>query len=68
MRVVYRIKARTAVLFAPDFGYAGIDLVQVMSASGARYLSSDSIVEFWEHQGEGKLSIRGTQVFLGKIE
>lgn len=66
--VVYRIFNDTAVLTAPDFGLEAVTLKVAMSGSGARYLSQDGTVEFWEHQGEGRLSRAGTELFSGPIE
>lgn len=68
VKVVYRIKSRTAVLLAPTLGYENLPLTEAMSGSGARYLSTDGTVEFWEHQGEGKLSANDEQIFLGKVK
>jgi|GEM_PF-1419461 len=68
VKLVYRIKTRSAILMAPTLGYDSLPLAQAMSGSGARYLSLDEKVEFWEHQGEGKLSVDGKEIFLGKIQ
>ncbi|EKD24075.1 MAG: hypothetical protein ACD_81C00114G0002 [uncultured bacterium] len=68
VRVVYRIKTRTAILDAPSLGYENILLAQAISASGARYLSTDGTIEFWEHQSEGRLSVNGKEIFLGKLQ
>ena len=68
VKLVYRVKTKTAILLAPSLGYENISLVQAISASGARYLSADSKIEFWEHQGEGKLSVDGKEIFLGKLK
>lgn len=66
--VTYRIKAGTAILNAPTQGYNYIELKRAQSGSGARYLSDDSKIEFWEHQGEGKLTVDGKEVFVGKVQ
>jgi hypothetical protein len=68
VRVVYRMKTRTAVLFAETLVYDGLDLAQAMSGSGTRYLSLDGTVEFWEHQGEGTLSVDGKELFRGNVK
>ncbi len=68
VRVVYRIKEKNAILIAPTLGYENLSLTETMSGSGARYLSADGTVEFWEHQGEGKLSVDEKQIFLGRVK
>lgn len=65
--VVYRIFNNTAVLTAPDFGLEAVTLAVAMSGSGARYLSDDGSLEFWEHQGEGRLSRGGEELFSGAV-
>lgn len=68
VKLVYRIKTRSAILMAPTLGYENLELGEAIGASGARYLSGDGKVEFWEHQGEGRLSVDGKEVFLGKVK
>ncbi len=68
VKVVYRIKSGTAILIAPTLGYENIPLEQAVSASGARYLSTDQIIEFWEHQSEGKLTVEGKEIFVGRVK
>jgi putative hemolysin len=65
--VIYRIFNNTALLNAPDLNLNNIELVSAISASGARYLSLDGKIEFWEHQGEGTLSVAGQELFRGPI-
>jgi len=45
-----------------QLGGASYELERARSASGARYISSDSTVEFWEHQGGATLQINGESV------
>lgn len=44
-----------------------VTLPQAMSGSGARYATADESIVFWEHQGEGSLTINGLEVFKGPI-
>ena len=67
VKVIYRMQD-DSILLAPSFGYDYLIIKQAMSGSGARYLSSDGKVEFWEHQGEGKLSVDGKAIFTGKVQ
>jgi putative hemolysin/membrane-bound inhibitor of C-type lysozyme len=67
VQLVFRMKTNSAILMAPTLGYDTLPLSQAMSGSGARYLSADGKVEFWEHQGEGRLSVDGKEIFLGKL-
>jgi membrane-bound inhibitor of C-type lysozyme len=65
---IYRIKESTVVVTAPAHNLDAVVIPQAMSASGARYATTDGHLEFWEHQGEGMLSIDNVQVFTGKIQ
>jgi uncharacterized protein len=56
--VVYRMFDDTAIISVSE-GIRSVLLNLVRSGSGARYLSSDGTLEFWEHQGEGTLSVEG---------
>lgn len=42
-----------------------LTLAQAMSGSGARYATADETVVFWEHQGEGSLTVNGVEFFRG---
>ncbi|QQR65072.1 MliC family protein [Candidatus Kaiserbacteria bacterium] len=44
-----------------------ITLPQAISASGARYANADESIVFWEHQGEGSLSVSSIEVFKGTL-
>lgn len=66
--VAYRIFNNTALLNAPNFDLNNIELESAISGSGARYLSPDQKIEFWEHQGEGTLSVDGQELFRGAIK
>ncbi len=66
VKVIYRLFDHTALVDASVFQLQMVDLKLAESASGARYLSADKKIEFWEHQDEGTLSIDGKQVFIGK--
>ncbi|MCB1672572.1 MAG: MliC family protein [Gammaproteobacteria bacterium] len=54
----------TVVLSFPD-GSTRL-LTRARAASGTRYVSNTA--EWWEHQGEAKLSIDGEQVFSGRLQ
>jgi putative hemolysin/membrane-bound inhibitor of C-type lysozyme len=68
--VIYRgeKESSTAILDAPAFGYTDTTLIIALSGSGARYISTDGTVEFWEHQGEGTLRKNNEVLFVGKVE
>lgn len=68
--VIYRgeKESSTAILDAPAFGYTDTTLIIAVSGSGARYISTDGTVEFWEHQGEGTLRKNNEVLFVGKVE
>lgn len=61
------IKTGTVIINSKELNISFLELKQAVSASGARYLSADNKVEFWEHQGEVTLSIDGKQIFVGKV-
>lgn len=61
------IKTGTVIINSKELNLNFLELKQAVSASGARYLSADNKVEFWEHQGEATVSVDGKQVFVGKI-
>jgi putative hemolysin len=63
----FRIKAGTVIINSKELNLNYTELKQAVSGSGARYLSADNKVEFWEHQGEATVSIDGKQIFAGKI-
>jgi putative hemolysin/membrane-bound inhibitor of C-type lysozyme len=63
----FRIKAGTVIINSKELNLDYVELKQAVSASGARYLSADNKVEFWEHQGEATVSVDGKQIFVGKI-
>lgn len=42
------------------------ELESAVSGSGARYLSADGTVEYWEHQGEATVKVNGETVFQGE--
>lgn len=67
VKVVYRIKSDTAILNAPIFGYSYVELKRAVSGSGARYLSDDEKIEFWEHQQVGTLTVEGKEIFAGAV-
>lgn len=67
VRVVYRIQKDAAVVTASDFGIENTEVHTAVSASGARYLSDDSRLEVWEHQGELTVTRDEQQIFTGKI-
>lgn len=60
------IKENYAVLNAKHLNFENLYMSIAESASGARYLSQDGKVEFWEHQGEATVSVDGTKIFVGK--
>lgn len=62
----FRIKAGTVIINSKELNLNYVELKQAVSGSGARYLSADNKVEFWEHQGEATVSVDGKQVFVGK--
>ncbi len=47
------------------FGGNTYELKRARSASGARYVSADNSVVFWEHQGEALIEIAGENVIEG---
>ncbi len=51
------------VVLSFSYGNTSI-LTQVVSASGTRYVSG--LEEWWEHQGEARLSRNGKSVFVGR--
>ncbi len=63
--VIYNHINDKAYLSSNISDFNQLELNIAVSGSGARYLSADERVEFWEHQGEGTLSIDGEQVFVG---
>jgi putative hemolysin len=65
--VAFFIKENTATLNAKHLNFENLFMNIAESASGARYLSQDGKVEFWEHQGEATISIDGKKIFVGKI-
>lgn len=66
--VIYRIFNDTAILNASSLKLENVELKPAMSASGARYQTTDGKIEFWEHQGEGTLSVDGRAVFVGRVK
>jgi putative hemolysin len=66
--VIYRLLNETALITSADFSLDHLELKVAPSGSGARYLSEDSSIEFWEHQGEGRLTIGNKEVFVGPID
>lgn len=67
VRVVYRIQKDAAIVTASDFGIENTEVHTAVSASGVRYLSDDSRLEVWEHQGELTVTRDGQQIFIGKV-
>ncbi|MEA4910714.1 hypothetical protein SDC9_07794 [bioreactor metagenome] len=63
----YNLKTDKAYISSLDLYMNNLELNHAVSGSGARYLSADGEVELWEHQGEGTVSIRGEEAFVGKI-
>jgi putative hemolysin len=61
------VKENTAILNAKHLNFENLFMNIAESASGARYLSQDGKVEFWEHQGETTISVGGKKMFVGKI-
>lgn len=66
IQIGFFLKEDRAMLNATDFGISNYELKSAVSASGARYLSTDNRIEFWEHQGEATLSLDGKEIFKGK--
>lgn len=62
--VTYADEYKTAVL---EFGGDTYDLSRAVSASGARYESSDGDVVFWEQSGEAMIEIDGEMVVSGAL-
>lgn len=62
----YRIKANTVILNSEKLSLNNVELKIAESGSGARYLSPDGKIEFWEHQGEATVKVDGKEVFVGK--
>jgi putative hemolysin len=65
MKAIFRIRKETALIFGPQVD--GIELPVAPSGSGARYLSPDRTIDFWEHQGEATLTVNGKVLFRGTI-
>lgn len=63
--VTFNNTNHTVTLNNPQTGT--ITLPQAISASGARYADSDENIVFWEHQGEGILTVNNQEIFRGKI-
>ena len=63
IRADYRSNATVTLTFGD--GTTKV-LSQAVSGSGARYVSGSD--EWWEHQGQATYSVRGTQMFVGKLK
>lgn len=63
----YNLKTDKAYMSSLDLFMNNLELDHAVSGSGARYLSANGEVELWEHQGEGAVSVRGEEVFVGMV-
>lgn len=63
----YNLRTDKAYISSLDLYMNNLELEHAVSGSGARYVSADGEVELWEHQGEGTISVRGDEVFVGKV-
>lgn len=65
IRMVYRTEG--SFLTAASLGLDHLDMTVATSASGARYLSADGTVEFWEHQGSATIRKNDALLFDGTV-
>ena len=65
IRMVYRTEG--SFLRAAALGFDHLDMTVATSGSGARYLSTDGAVEFWEHQGTATIHKGGALLFEGDL-